>query len=144
MLQIENEYETPIESNYYQKHCNNFQNADNIQEIIDYTKQELKRSSSTNNIYQNTSNKTQLPNEKIWTIPLLLETPKRFSITRPRNWFFKRLRSRIKYNKCSQLERDTFLHPKLKPSKTSCKLATAQESSLTNFEKSNCSFFPLE
>ena len=55
MLQIENEYETPIESNYYQKNHNNFQNADNIQEIIDYTEQELKRSSSTNNIYQNKS-----------------------------------------------------------------------------------------
>ena len=54
MLQLENEHETPIESNYYPKNHNNFQNADNIQEIIDYTEQELNRSSRTNKIYQNT------------------------------------------------------------------------------------------
>ena len=76
MLQIKNEYETQIESNYYQNKKKYFQNPDNTQKITDYTKQELKGSSSTNNIYQNTSNKIQLPKEKIWTIPLLLERPK--------------------------------------------------------------------
>ena len=76
MHQIENDYETPIESNHYQSNHNNFQNPDNIQEIIDYTDQQLKVSSSTNNLYQNASNKIQLPTEKIWTIPLLLESPK--------------------------------------------------------------------
>ena len=30
MLQTENEYETPIESNNYQKNENHFQNSDNI------------------------------------------------------------------------------------------------------------------
>ena len=77
MLQVENEYETPIESNYYQNNQDSFQNPDNIQELINYTEQELKGSSSTNNIYQNASNKVQLPKEKIWTIPLLLESPKK-------------------------------------------------------------------
>ena len=57
MLQIENEYETSIESNYYQNNNSHFQNPDIIQEITDYTEQEPKGSSSTNNIYQKTSNK---------------------------------------------------------------------------------------
>ena len=56
MLQIENEYETPIELNYNQNNHDNFKNSDNFQEIIDYTEQELKGTSSTNNIYQNASN----------------------------------------------------------------------------------------
>ena len=49
MLQIENENETPIASNYYQKYNNHFQNPDSTHKITDYTEQELKRSSSTNN-----------------------------------------------------------------------------------------------
>ena len=44
MLQIENEYETPIESNFYENNNHHFQNPDNIQKITDYTKQELKGS----------------------------------------------------------------------------------------------------
>ena len=51
MFQIENEYETPKGSNYYQNNYNNLQNPDNVQEMIDYTEQELKGSSSTKNIY---------------------------------------------------------------------------------------------
>ena len=76
MLQIENEYETPIESIYYQKNINHFQNSDNIQEITDYFEQELKSSSSTNSMYRITSNKIYIPKKKIWTIPRLLESPK--------------------------------------------------------------------
>ena len=64
MLQIENDYETSIESNHYQNNHDNFQNPENILEIKENTEQELKGSSSTNNIYQNASKKTQLPNEK--------------------------------------------------------------------------------
>ena len=70
-VQIENEYETPIEPNYYQNNHKNLQNPDNIYQIIDYTEQELKES-----VYQNASNKIQLPKEKVWTILLLLESPK--------------------------------------------------------------------
>ena len=44
MLQIENEYETPIESNYYQNNHYHFQNPDNPQKVTDYTEQELKGS----------------------------------------------------------------------------------------------------
>ena len=83
MLQIENNYTTPVESNYYQNNHNNLQNSDNIQQIIDHTEQELKVSSSTNNKYQNASNKIQLPKEKISTIPLLLESPKSIDFQSP-------------------------------------------------------------
>ena len=65
MLQIENDYETSIESNHYQNNHDNFQNPENILEIKENTEQELKGSSSPNNIYQNASKKTQLPNEKM-------------------------------------------------------------------------------
>ena len=37
MPQIDNEHETPIETNYYQ---NNFQRPDTNQEILDYNEQE--------------------------------------------------------------------------------------------------------
>ena len=50
MLQIENEHETPVESNFYENNNHHFQNPDNIQKITDYTEQELKGSLSTNNI----------------------------------------------------------------------------------------------
>ena len=74
MLQSENEYETPIESDYYQNNRNHFPKSDNTQK--NYTEQELKGSSSTNNIYQKTTKKVQTK-EKVWTIPLLLESPKK-------------------------------------------------------------------
>ena len=78
MLQIENEYEVPIEPNNYQnnKNLNNFEISDKTQNITDYTEQELKGISILNSIYQNTAIKIQTPKEKNWTIPLLLESPK--------------------------------------------------------------------
>ena len=77
MLQIENEYESPIVSNYYQDNYDHFQNPDNTQKVTDYTEQEPKGGSSTNNIYQNTTNKVQLIKEKnVSTVPFLLETSK--------------------------------------------------------------------
>ena len=42
MLQIENEHETPKETNYYRNNHNNFQRPDNNQEILDYSEQEPK------------------------------------------------------------------------------------------------------
>ena len=63
MLQIENEYETPIDSKFYRnnKNFSNFENSDKTQNITDYTEQELEGSLSTNNIHQNTASKAQLP-----------------------------------------------------------------------------------
>ena len=60
MLQAENEYETPIESNYHQQKNQSFKNfdkSDNKQYITYYTEQERKGSSSTNNMYQKTAKK---------------------------------------------------------------------------------------
>ena len=51
MLQIENENETPMESNFNES-FNKFEISDKTQNITDYTEQERKLSSSTNNIYQ--------------------------------------------------------------------------------------------
>ena len=65
MLQLENEYETPIESNYNQNNNNHLQKPDNILEITHYTEQEVKGSSSTNNINRNASNKIQLPKKSL-------------------------------------------------------------------------------
>ena len=87
MLQNESDYETPLESNHYQNNHNNFQNPDNIQKQIYYTDQQLKVSSSTNNVNQNASNKIHLPTEKIWTISFrmdcLLECPKNKNFQSP-------------------------------------------------------------
>ena len=76
MLQIENEYETQTESNYFQNNNNHRQNPGNIQEKTDYTEQKNEGSSSTNKKCQNTSNRIKLPQEKIWKIPLHFESPK--------------------------------------------------------------------
>ena len=80
MIQIDNEYEIPLESNYYQNNDyylqNYFEKRNHSKEIIDYSEQKLTGSSSLNNIYHHSSNEIQLPKEKIWTIPLLLESPK--------------------------------------------------------------------
>ena len=146
MLQIENEYETPIESNSYRNNNDHFQNPDKIQEITDYTEQELNGSSSTNNIYQNTSNKIQIHKEKIWTIPLLLESPKNKDF-QPSDLEIDFLidsgaeSNIIKIPTWNQIQT---LHPKVIPSKTSSKLATVQGSSLNILEKSSYSLFPLD
>ena len=54
MFQIENENETPIKSTDYQNKNKHFLNPDNIQEITNYTEQELQENSSPNNMHQNT------------------------------------------------------------------------------------------
>ena len=52
--------------------------------MTDYTKQDFKRSSSTNSIYQITSNKIQPAKEKRWTLPRLLQSLKnKISTSRP-------------------------------------------------------------
>ena len=137
MLQIENKYETPIESNYYQNNNIYFQNSDNTQNINDYTDQALTGSSSTNNKYQNTTNKVQLPKEKIWTVPLLLESSKRKDFQSPvlETDFLIDSGAESNFMKIPTWNEIQTLHPKLIPSKTSSKLATAQGSSLTKFGK---------
>ena len=52
MLHIEEEYETPIDSNFYQNLEDFFSISEQniMQKMTDYTKQELKKSLSTKNI----------------------------------------------------------------------------------------------
>ena len=88
MLQIENEYESPIERNFYRnnENFNNFDKSDNTQNITDYSEQELKGSSSKNNINQNTAVKKQQPKNKIGQNHHWRKSIKqKFSITRPQN-----------------------------------------------------------
>ena len=92
MIQIENEYKTiiyeiPKESNYYQNHdfflLNYFDRPMNNNKTRDDTEEEPTKSTGTNHIYQSVSNKTQIPKEKIWTIPVLLESPKKKNVQKP-------------------------------------------------------------
>ena len=141
MLQIENEYETPIERNFYQNNHNNFENSDNTQNKTNYTEQELKGRSGTNNIYQNTANttnKVQLPKEKIWTIPLLLESPRSKDFQSPDLEIDFLVDSGAESNiiNIPTWNEIQTLHPKFSPSKTSSKLATSQGLGFTNFGKS--------
>ena len=54
----------------------NLEKTNDSQIHTDYTPQVIQNSSSTNSIYQNTTNQLQLTKEKIWTVPLFLENPK--------------------------------------------------------------------
>ena len=104
---------------------------------MNYIEQDFKGSSGTKNIYQNASNKIKLPEEKNWTIPLLLKSPK--SIT------FQSSDLEIDFLIDSRAESSIkniliwndiqTLHSKLIPSKTTSKSATAQGSCLTYFGK---------
>ena len=78
ILQIENEYETPTESNYYQTNQKliNFEKSDNTQNITDYAEQELKESSSMNNITKIQHVNNNHLRKKLGQIPLLLEKSK--------------------------------------------------------------------
>ena len=90
MIHVENDYEPiiyeqPIYSHIYQNHdqfvLNYFTrpiNRNKTKEKIveEITEEKPTEFSSTNNIYPNIPKEPQLPKEKIWTIPLLLESPK--------------------------------------------------------------------
>ena len=85
MLQIENEYETPKESSFYQNNHDNIQNPDIVQNKETILNKNLKKVHAQRTYI--ITHKIQLTKERIWTKPLLLESPKSkdFSITRPRN-----------------------------------------------------------
>ena len=81
-------YEQPIYSlifwnheqfrlNFYTKPTSNNTAKKKIEKIVEeITEEKPTKHSSTNDIYQNILKKTHLAKEKIWTIPLLLESPK--------------------------------------------------------------------
>ena len=66
MLYIKNEYETPINSSFYQNNRNNSnpEEPKHNQITINYTAQAFGTNSNINKLYQNTTNKTQPPKEK--------------------------------------------------------------------------------
>ena len=78
MLQIEYEHETRVDWNYYQNNVNNSnpEEPNNNQYTKNHTPHFVENNSNLNTIYQNTRTRIQLPNEKHWTIPLLLESLK--------------------------------------------------------------------
>ena len=67
MLRIEQQYETPNESNYYQNYYPNTdpQEQRNSQENTNHTPHIIENNSSMNNIYQNTKNKISPPQKKL-------------------------------------------------------------------------------
>ena len=79
-------YEQPIYSHIYRHHNQFLLNCytrpipnnttkEKIQNVVEEVTEEVPTKCS-NNIYQNIPKETQLQKEKIWTIPLLLESPK--------------------------------------------------------------------
>ena len=93
MRNVENDYEPiiyeqPIYSHIYQNHdqfllnyytrsVSNSTTKEKIEKLVEEMKEEkTTECSSTNNIYQNIAKEPQLQKEKLWTISLLLESPK--------------------------------------------------------------------
>ena len=120
MIYVENAYEPiiyekPIYShiyqnrdqfllNYFTRPINSNKTKEKLVEEI--TEKKPTECSSTNNIYQNIPKEPQLQKEKIWTIPLLLESPKckQFQTPDLEINFLNRFRSGIKYHQHSHLE----------------------------------------
>ena len=89
MTKVENDYEPIIYDSHIYRHHHQFllncytrpmsnnttkEKTQNVVEEV--TEEEPTECSNTNNIYQNIPKETLLQKEKIWTIPLLLESPK--------------------------------------------------------------------
>ena len=137
----QNEYENIRESNFYQNNnyflLSFFDKRNHHRPIKNNTEEEIPESSRTNHIYQNTSNKTQLPKEKISKIPFLLESPKNKGFQTPDLEIDFLLDSGAESNiinipKWNEIQ---ILHPKLKFFRKPNNLATAQGSSLTIYGK---------
>ena len=101
---------------------------------------------STNTTYQNVPKEKQLPKEKIWTIPLLLERPKCKQFQTPDIEIDFLIDSGAESNIINLLtwKEIKILHPKLIPFKTTSRLAAAQGSILTNYGKIQLFLFQLE
>ena len=78
MSHIKKEYETPIDSNFYQNNATNssLEELSNSQNTAYCIPRVIDNNSNLNKLYQNTINNIQQPKEKVWTIQLLLESPK--------------------------------------------------------------------
>ena len=133
MINIENDYEPiiyeqPIYSHIYQNHD---------QFLLNYYTRPVSNSTTNdkiNNIYQNIPKEPQVQSEKI---PLLLESPKSKQLQTPDLEIDFLIDSGAESNIINIPTRNEIkiLHPKLIPFKTTSRLATAQESTLTNYRK---------
>ena len=154
MIIVENDYERllyeqPIYSHIYENHdeflLNYYTRTISINKIKEKTEKIVEEiteekpteSSSTNNIYQNVSKEPQVQKETIWTIPLLLESPKTKQLQTPDLEIDFLIDSGAESNiiNTPTWNEIKILHPKLIPFKTTSRLATAQGSTLRNYGK---------
>ena len=128
-------YENQLEllHNYYIEPINSTRTAQDINEINTVSKpneNDKIKSLNTNHIYQNIQK--EQPNEKIWTIPFLLESPRNKEFQPPDLEIDFLIDSGAESNiiNIPTWNEIKTLHPKLTPLATSSKLATAQGSTL--------------
>ena len=106
-----------------------------INTVIKPDKKDETQCSNTKHIYQNIQK--DKPREKIWTIPLLLESPRNKEFQSPDLEIDFLIDSGAESNiiNIPTWHEIKTLHPKLTPLETSSKLATAQGSTLVNYGK---------
>ena len=127
---LHNYYTRPINKNTRTK-----QEVNEINSVIKPDKKDEIQCSNTKHIYQNIQKKQ--PREKIWTIPFLLESPRSKEFQPPDLEIDFLIDSGAESNiiNIPTWTEIKTLHPNLTPLETSSKLATAQRSTLVNYEK---------
>ena len=133
-------YENQLEllHNYYIEPIHSTQTTQETNEINTTNKSnenDQTKCLNTNHIYQNIQK--EQPKEKIWTIPLLLESPRNKEFQPPDLEIDFLIDSGAESNiiNIPTWNEIKTLHPKLTPLETSSKLATAQGSTLVNYGK---------
>ena len=113
-------YTRPIGNNEHE-----IQEVNKINTVMKPEKDEVQRS-NTNNIYQNIQK--EQPKEKIWTIPILIESPKckEFQPPDPEIDFLIDSGAESNIINIPTWNEIKTLHPNLIPMKTASKLGTAQ------------------
>ena len=148
-MNVENDYEPiiyeqPIYSHIYQNHDQfllnyytrpipNNKTKEKIQKIVkEVTEENPTESSNTKNIYQNIPKETLLQNQKIWTVPLILESPKSKQLQTPELEIDFLIDSEAESN---IINIPTWNEIKFLHFKTTSRLATAQGSTVTHYGK---------
>ena len=134
-------YENQLEllHNYYIGPINNntqtTQEVNEINTVIKPDKKDETQRSNTKHIYQNIQKEE--PRKKIWTIPLLLESPRSKEFQPPDLEIDFLIDSGAESNitNISTWNEIKTLHPNLTPLETTSKLATAKGSTLVNYGK---------
>ena len=153
MINVENDYESiiyeqPIFSHIYQNNDQFFLNyytrpvskstTKKIEKIVEEIKEEKpSECSSTNNIYQNIPTEPHVQKEKIWTIPLLLESTKSKQVQTSdlEIDFLIDFAAESTIINIPTWNEIRILQPKSIPSETTSRLATEQGTTLTNYGK---------